>query len=1594
MNRRQLGFGLLTIFIVSLFFGNNSNTRVLTENKIEGIGETEVTPASDWVQGLGATTPTTEDQDVYLKNVANWLVITAKPANGGLTWSSGLENRSGYYDGVAGIVSFLAKMYQTTRNNSYLETARKALYWLDTSSGIKVGTGKYKESDYFPRNYTGLESGAAGIGKSFIDMYQATGNQSYLLSAEQVAWWLLDEADVVGEGMRWPYKESITVTSVLKNPSSNKTNYGFTPNLLSTLYDYDGNTYDIIANNTGSSWLADCEFYFNTTDWGLYKFFNDFEESDKFLNYNMQVTVRATTDFNSAYYNSNVSLGLTGASWSTVNPSTINTTVQSVNYATTQNIYNYVWNRVSGAQFRVRVQASNSSAFTIQLNELNITLTYDDTAYYPDWSLGAAGIGQFFLDLYKVTSNFTYYYTAANASRYLRDVAKAGATGLYWEKLNEGFTSIKDGVAGIGKFLVDLYKANASDLLPLNLAVEGANWTIQQRSATSEGFTEDGDSLGATRRYEYSNKTSSDYRSGYYDGAAGIGDFLLDLASVTSGPNGTLFLSAANATAAYLSAYNLTSFGTTLTLLNFTRPYTYRWLDFVGSSTFSNGSQTGAAGNLVFLSRYARLTGSKVIGSIVDGGLRYLTASLQNNFTGLGNYYYIGCAGLGDCLLQVSNFAGTAAKVGVGGLNYLLTQENNGRWDTSSTPSNEFSGMYQGSAGIGLAMLEGFKTTGDARYLEAARRAALSLSVPSGQYEYVGTTTTFFGKAYGLAGIADFLLEMFVSTGNTTYRDWATSTLDRLLAVNKGSLDSARWNQTMGSGSNDICYDYRDGTSGIASTFLKAFQATANSTYLRVARGTLVYLDSVDISGGYMNHWNPDSGNAAGYTGWDIGSAGIGSVYLQAFQMTGNQSYLATASGVALWLNGQHDSSSGSWYEDAAAQTSATIPFATGTAGVVNFLLQLYRTNASAIVNGEIDYGLHFLWGDQYTPTGIMTITSLGWSTGLAGTLGVLAQAVSFNRTLVSGPLQSGIAKLLSASYREASGAWHVSTASAVCYSGISDGSAGIFRIIATLPDLSNPALASAVAISGISYEQTITVNITTSDAFSNISSIFLGVTFNNVTSTRIAATHIVSDAYEALIPSQVYGTNVSFVIVSVDDSGQISFLDNNSNNYRYTVQDLVAPQYSLIRVVVGSEVRVAPAYGQNAKFTIDATEPSAGSQIQSVVLYYSFEGELPYQSMVLERYPPLSNTFQTPDPGVVVGGTRCFGDAFSFYFNITDNAGNIASTPVNNTYIHDYSPPMINPVYQMTLIRPEFPAMTPMAITLNISSPVTACEAPIPKDGGAFVLYTINSVDWIRVNLTRTTEYTDYALFDGSLPGMNVGDIVRFVLCAQDAGGNMRYMGLDKTLYTSFEDIPDNNYFYYTTSMNWLLFFVIVAIIAAVVSFSYIIYMRRGGYWQRMRRTASAKATAISVQAKFASMYYWMVEKLQNTGIKLRKAGRKVGEKLQDFGSWAGEKVGEKISRFFRAIGRVIADFFKGIGNAIAGIFGVLKNIIIKIRWYQVLLFVLFGLLLILFPVIKWIMDQQYPLRAVFYMGMGLVIFIAGFVVFIMNLIYQISYK
>src|SRR5271157_2565841 len=719
--------------------------------------------------------------------------------------------------------------------------------------------------------------------------------------------------------------------------------------------------------------------------------------------------------------------------------------------------------------------------------------------------------------------------------------------------------------------------------------------------------------------------------------------------------------------------------------------------------------------------------------------------------------------------------------------------------------------------------------------------------------------------------------------------------------------------------------------------------------------------------------------------------------------MTGNASYYNTASGAAFWLCQGPQNQTVGW-ENYVGNTGITDPIVDGGAGILKFCVHLYAVNATPIVSGlishalnlftDITYGLFFSGGRLSSPF-------LGWDTGLAGEVEVIASAYLFQPTpSVYNLLQVVTTDLLNSAYRDPSGAWHSQTGTGSPNdAGISDGSAGMALTMGHLLGLTNPSL-SVTAPSFVNYDQTGKVQITTSDAFSSISIVFVLVYFNTpLVGQKVIATTSNGLLFNAYIPGMLYQTNVSFAVFVVDQSGKVAFDYNGGLLYTYTVGDNGAGlQVGNVHFFVGGQDS-APLYGQDAVLTVDVTDPADSSGISSVNLTYTYGGTTNTINMFTvgvnkNQYGGLTGTVTFVTLSPLSGSSWKYGQPLSYYFNITDIAGNNVVTPANSSSIQDRTPPTIYSNYFTSLTSQEFPALTPVAVQLNVSwsDPKTALDSPMPDVGGAFVWYTIDGVTWQRADLTIQANHGTGAsvhsvLYTGEIPGMNLGAVVRFVFGAQDGAGNVIYMDSNKILYTNFTLIPTSAYFYYTVTMNWLVFFIVVAIVAIAVVMVYVIYMRRGGYWERMRRSASAKATAISIEAKFTALYYFLAEKFDNLGRALRKNGRKVGDKLENFWEWAGNKLGDRWRGFWGGVAGTISNFFKGMGNAIGGFFTGLGDFITGVRWYQVLILVVFGLLLVVFPLISVFTTgsteilANYPLVDTFFVGLGLILFIIGFV-------------
>ncbi|SDY01669.1 Protein kinase domain-containing protein [Amycolatopsis xylanica] len=108
------------------------------------------------------------------------------------------------------------------------------------------------------------------------------------------------------------------------------------------------------------------------------------------------------------------------------------------------------------------------------------------------------------------------------------------------------------------------------------------------------------------------------------------------------------------------------------------------------------------------------------------------------------------------------------------------------KWPTAQKEANDsetYNGVCwwcSGGPGIGTFLIRLWKATGDARYLEACRGAAIATR---GEKWLLST-----GHCHGLTGNAEFLLDMAAATGERQYADWAREHVIGLqrLTVQKG----------------------------------------------------------------------------------------------------------------------------------------------------------------------------------------------------------------------------------------------------------------------------------------------------------------------------------------------------------------------------------------------------------------------------------------------------------------------------------------------------------------------------------------------------------------------------------------------------------------------------------------------------------------------------------------------------------------------------------------------------------------------------------------------------------------------------------------
>jgi lantibiotic modifying enzyme len=187
---------------------------------------------------------TVEDPTRLAREIGDSIYAAAEPGDVGCRWLSRDpgEEGEGYftnvYLGATGIACFLLNLFERTGEATYRETALRALPWLESQveageqmlsqPGLYAGRGGFaylylraaqitgdpelmRGAEAHARacaamepEYTELLFGTAGAGLLFLHLHRATASVEWLRQAEAAGDALLAQAEPVGEGCRWP----------------------------------------------------------------------------------------------------------------------------------------------------------------------------------------------------------------------------------------------------------------------------------------------------------------------------------------------------------------------------------------------------------------------------------------------------------------------------------------------------------------------------------------------------------------------------------------------------------------------------------------------------------------------------------------------------------------------------------------------------------------------------------------------------------------------------------------------------------------------------------------------------------------------------------------------------------------------------------------------------------------------------------------------------------------------------------------------------------------------------------------------------------------------------------------------------------------------------------------------------------------------------------------------------------------------------------------------------------------------------------------------------------------------------------------------
>ena len=193
------------------------------------------------------------------ERTARWLYQNQAVHGGeGMTWENENGNLSTtYQDGAAGIGDFFLDLYDVTYNSTYLTWANDVGVWLnyvDTNFNT-ASSGKWPRylNELNPQNYTGFLQGSAGIGTYLLNLYSHTHNSTYQTLATEIATELSNAAisSIDGTGERLKLKDYAPHAGPTIQPENTTSASAFTVSEVLGTFDAINNDWDDTAEFTG-----------------------------------------------------------------------------------------------------------------------------------------------------------------------------------------------------------------------------------------------------------------------------------------------------------------------------------------------------------------------------------------------------------------------------------------------------------------------------------------------------------------------------------------------------------------------------------------------------------------------------------------------------------------------------------------------------------------------------------------------------------------------------------------------------------------------------------------------------------------------------------------------------------------------------------------------------------------------------------------------------------------------------------------------------------------------------------------------------------------------------------------------------------------------------------------------------------------------------------------------------------------------------------------------------------------------------------------------------------------------------------------------